>query len=49
MRERRAGLYSVSPYIVAKYIIELPLSLFFPFLSVCITYWMLGFQVSRPS
>ena len=45
-RERAGGLYRLSAYFFAKSVIDLPLSLLFPFLHATVTYWLTGLQRS---
>ena len=43
-KERRAGMYRLSAYYLAKVVSDLPLTLFYPFLFISITYWMAGMK-----
>ncbi|KAJ9466210.1 Protein white [Diplonema papillatum] len=42
LREQQSSLYSMPAYFGSKSVIELPFLLFFPFLFVCIFYFMIG-------
>jgi len=46
LKERKSGCYQTSSYVLAKNIAELPLSLIYPIIFVCITYWMVGLNSS---
>ena len=45
-KERASGMYRLSAYYCAKLTTDLPLVLCYPFLFMCITYWMVGLRQS---
>eukprot|EP00698_Gefionella_okellyi_P010723 TRINITY_DN2797_c0_g1_i2.p1 TRINITY_DN2797_c0_g1~~TRINITY_DN2797_c0_g1_i2.p1 ORF type:complete len:1272 (-),score=416.47 TRINITY_DN2797_c0_g1_i2:106-3921(-) len=45
IRDRAAGAYKMSSYIMARYIAELPFELIFPALFAIICYWMVGLKL----
>lgn len=47
IRERAAGSYRVSAYVLGKMLAELPLDLFFPILFAAIAYYMINLNVRR--
>lgn len=46
MKERAAGMYRLSAYYAAKSTADLPLILLYPFLFICVIYWMTGLRQS---
>jgi len=44
LRERAAGMYSVSAYYLAKSLAEMVIQLVFPFIFTCCAYWLMGLQ-----
>ncbi|KAL4474986.1 hypothetical protein ABPG74_001682 [Tetrahymena malaccensis] len=48
LREENSKLYSVGPYFIGKYIVDMLPSAFFPALSSLIVYWMIGLNTDNP-
>ncbi|EAR86576.2 ABC-2 family transporter protein (macronuclear) [Tetrahymena thermophila SB210] len=48
LREENSKLYSVGPYFIGKYIVDILPSAFFPALSSIIVYWMIGLNTDNP-
>ena len=46
LRERQAGMYQTLPYYLAKFLVELPIQLFFPLLFTNIIYWMIDYEIT---
>jgi hypothetical protein len=45
-RERAGGFYRLSPYFLAKTVVDLPLSMLYPLLFVNIVYWAVGLNLT---
>jgi len=46
VRERSNGMYSIGSYFLGKTISTIPLDIFFPVLTTCIVYFLIGFNTS---